>query len=410
MEFLADELLEDIERIRRIAIVPTLLDVICETTGMGFAAVARVTSTKWVTCSVRDDIQFGLNPGSELMLATTICDEIRQSYQPVIINHVAEDEQFHNHHTPLMYGFQSYISYPIVLKSGELFGTLCAIDPKPADLKNAKVQGLFTAFADLISFHLQQIELLDESDKAVRNLSRQLFNSMDENRQYRHISSHTLQEPLRKLRIFSGMLVDAIKDSSQEKAEYLAARIYSSSERFSSMINDLSNFSVLDSNETATEPTSLDTALEVACSQLSVQIQEKLATIQAEKLPTIQAFPAQIELLFYHLIQNSLKFSRRDVSPVISISCRRPALSADHQPMDKQYIEILIEDNGIGIDSNQVERIFDMFSQLSSEPTGLGDGFGLTYCRKIIRNHNGLIKIQSEIDKGTTISITLPDH
>lgn len=147
--------------------IGTLLDVVCQTTGMGFAAVARVTQDRWIACSVRDEIQFGLVPGSELPVETTICNEIRDSQQAVIIDHVAESETFCQHPTPLLYGFQSYISFPIFLKNGEFFGTLCAIDPSPAQLDNAKVKGLFSLFADLIAFHLQQLELLEQSQQTL---------------------------------------------------------------------------------------------------------------------------------------------------------------------------------------------------------------------------------------------------
>lgn len=410
MDFLDDTLIDDIARIQAIAIVPTLLDVICETTGMGFAAVARVTDSRWITCSVRDDIQFGLTPGSELKLETTICNEISQSHQAVIIDHVDKSEAFCNHHTPLMYGFQSYISYPIMLKSGAFFGTLCAIDPKPADLENAKIKGMFAAFADLISFHLQQSALLEESDKAVRNLSRQLSNTIDENRQYQHISHHSLQEPLRKLRVFSNMVVQAVKEKEQEKAEYLALRIQSNAEKFSVMIRDLSEYSLLKVGEDVLEETNLDAAMAVAVSQLSVQIQEKGVRIDAEKLPAIQAFPTQIEQVFYHLLHNAIKFSTRNEKPVIAISCRVLGSSdySDQQLPYRNYIEILIKDNGIGIDDTQLERIFDMFSQLPTLPARLGEGFGLTFCRKIIRNHQGFIKAQSKLNQGTTISVVLP--
>ena len=81
---------------------------------MGFAAVARVTEDRWIACSVKDDIAFGLKPDGELQIATTICHEIRQNGQLVVIDHVAEDGAFKDHHTPRMYGFQSYISVPIV--------------------------------------------------------------------------------------------------------------------------------------------------------------------------------------------------------------------------------------------------------------------------------------------------------
>src|SRR5271156_1920408 len=95
----------DVESVSRIAAVPTILDVVCRTTGMGFAAVARVTEDRWVACSVLDRIGFGLKPGGELQVETTICHEIRQSREPVIINDVAEDQDWRHHATPARYGF-----------------------------------------------------------------------------------------------------------------------------------------------------------------------------------------------------------------------------------------------------------------------------------------------------------------
>src|SRR4051812_45768883 len=103
----------DVAAIARIDAVPTILEAVCRTTGMGFAAVARVTEERWIACAVRDEIAFGLGPGGELKVATTICDEIRDSGEPVVIDHVAEDESFCGHSTPALYGFESYISVPI---------------------------------------------------------------------------------------------------------------------------------------------------------------------------------------------------------------------------------------------------------------------------------------------------------
>jgi GAF domain-containing protein len=98
---------------------------------MGFAAVARVTEDRWVACSVLDEIDFGLKAGGELRLETTICHEIRQTREAVVIDNFAEDHIYCKHATPAMYGFQSYISVPIVLANDSFFGTLCAIDPQP---------------------------------------------------------------------------------------------------------------------------------------------------------------------------------------------------------------------------------------------------------------------------------------
>ena len=122
----------DVAALAEIDAVPKMLELVCHATGMGFSAVARVTEDRWIACMVRDGIAFGLKPGGELDVKTTICDEVRTNRELVAIDHVAEDDRYCTHHTPGMYGFQSYISVPIVLPNGEFFGTLCAIDPNPA--------------------------------------------------------------------------------------------------------------------------------------------------------------------------------------------------------------------------------------------------------------------------------------
>lgn len=143
-----------VEAIRAIDVVPTMLDTVCRVTGMGFAAVARVTDERWIACRVLDEIAFGLLPGGELVLETTICNEIRDSRQAVVIPDVVADDHYRNHHTPARYGFRSYISFPILLPGGQFFGTLCAIDPEPRNLDRPEVQNIFRMFADLIGFHL----------------------------------------------------------------------------------------------------------------------------------------------------------------------------------------------------------------------------------------------------------------
>ena len=155
-----DSVADDVAAVGKIDAVPTILEVVCRTTGLGFSAVARVTEERWVACAVRDEIAFGLQPGGELQVETTICDEIRDSGQLVVIDNVAEDEVFCGHPTPRMYGFQSYISVPIYRPDGRFFGTLCAIDPRPARLNTPETVGMFKLFADLIGFHLDVQERL----------------------------------------------------------------------------------------------------------------------------------------------------------------------------------------------------------------------------------------------------------
>ncbi|WP_254066669.1 GAF domain-containing protein [Acidisoma sp. S159] len=151
--------------IRRIDAVPMILNVICRTTGMGFAAVARVTDDQWIACNLLDKINFGLKPGGELKIETTICSEIQRDGAAVVIDHVDLDPRYSQHHTPKLYGFQSYISVPIIRADGSMFGTLCAIDPQPRQLKAPATEAMFKAFADLIASHLDAQDYSDARDK-----------------------------------------------------------------------------------------------------------------------------------------------------------------------------------------------------------------------------------------------------
>ncbi len=151
----------------RLDVVPKILDVVCEVTGLGFSAVARVTDSQWVACAVRDRIGFGLVPGDELRVETTICHEIRASRQLVVIDDVRSDPLYCAHPTPRMYGLRSYISVPIVTEDGRFFGTLCAISPEPARLNTPATVGMFTLFADLIAMHLDARDSVAGLERAV---------------------------------------------------------------------------------------------------------------------------------------------------------------------------------------------------------------------------------------------------
>ncbi|HZX80221.1 MAG TPA: GAF domain-containing protein [Lysobacter sp.] len=158
----------DVAAIRRIEAVPRILRAVTEITGMRFAAVARVTETRWTACAVRDELGFGLEPGGELELETTICNEIRQHQQAVVFGHAREHPIYAQHHTPKLYGLESYISVPIFRAGGEFFGTLCAIDSRPADVEAPGVLPSLELFAELIGL---QLELVEDLDTARRGLT-----------------------------------------------------------------------------------------------------------------------------------------------------------------------------------------------------------------------------------------------
>ena len=136
--------------------ISNILEVICDTTGMGFAAVACITDTQWIACAVRDEINFGLKAGRGLVLETTLCNEIRQHYKPIVIDHVEKDVFYRSHHAPRIYGFQSCISVPIFFKNGKFFGVLCAIHSEPSNLKNSSAEKMFMLFSGVIATQLEK--------------------------------------------------------------------------------------------------------------------------------------------------------------------------------------------------------------------------------------------------------------
>jgi GAF domain-containing protein len=142
--------LADDERLRAI------LREICDATGMGFAAVARVTEHQWIACQVEDKIEFGLDPGDELKIRETICDEIRDSGQAVVFDDASDDIKWSRHPVPVIYGFKSYCSFPVYLEDGSFFGTLCAIDPAPRHVTDDAVVEMFSTYAKQVGAILSE--------------------------------------------------------------------------------------------------------------------------------------------------------------------------------------------------------------------------------------------------------------
>jgi GAF domain-containing protein len=134
----------------------TVLHEVCTATGMGFAAIARVTEQQWIACQVVDKIDFGLDPGDELKIRQTICDEIRDSGEAVVFDDASDDIKWSRHPVPVIYGFKSYASFPVYLDDGTFFGTLCAIDPEPRKVNDDAIIALFTALAKKVGHILSE--------------------------------------------------------------------------------------------------------------------------------------------------------------------------------------------------------------------------------------------------------------
>lgn len=384
--------LADVEAINSIPIVPNLLEVICRTTGMGFAAIARVTDEKWITCGVRDEILFGLRPGDELKLETTICHEIRQSGSLVVIDHVDQDENFRNHHTPAMYGFQSYISVPIIRKDGSFFGTLCAIDPKPAQLNNTAIIGMFNLFADLISFHLNSIEQL-----AITNAKLEEERKIAELReQFIAILGHDLRNPVGAILNSAQLLMRMPLD---ERSIRVANIIKDSSYRMKALIDNMLDFAsgrlgggiILHKN--INEP--MEQILQQIITELSIIWPERNIEVEFDLTEPVNADGKRIAQLFSNLLSNALTHGKADAPVQVTIKSKNGEF------------ELAVTNSGDKISTAAMERLFNPFFRGEVKSGKQGLGLGLYIASEIANAYNGSLNVTST-DIATRFTFSMP--
>jgi len=169
----ADPRLDDVAALLAMPAVPGMLELASAMTGMRFVAVARVTADRWTACAVHDHLDFGLRPGEDLVLETTICDEIREHRHLVQFDQASTHPVFSSHPTPALYGFESYISVPMFRRDGGFHGTLCALDPNPSRLDAATVKA-FEILAGVIGAQLEVPEASAEAGQKVPSMSEAL--------------------------------------------------------------------------------------------------------------------------------------------------------------------------------------------------------------------------------------------
>ena len=358
---------------------------------MGFAAVARVTKDRWVACAVRDEIAFGLLPGGELDVKTTICDEIRDSGRPVIIDHVAEDENFRDHHTPRIYGLQSYISMPIILPSGEFFGTLCAIDPRPARLNTPEVVGMFKNFAQLIAFHLDAQERAAKQDAAL--LDAQEAAKLRE--QFVAILAHDLRNPLASIDAGVGLI---LRRQPDEKTRSVAERIRNSVKRMASLIDDTLDFAKarlgvgfqLERDLSAPLSEHLDQVVRELRDVYENPIETRIALTQP-----VDCDPRRIAQVASNLVANAAKHGAPNGLIRVSAST------------DEKGFELTVANEGEPIDEIVAQQLFQPFFRGNAQSSNQGLGLGLYIASEIARAHGGKITVASSKEE-TRFTLHIP--
>jgi signal transduction histidine kinase len=382
----------DIDAIQRIDAVPRILEIVCRSTGMGFAAVARVTDGKWICCAVRDEIEFGLQPGGELVVETTICHEIRQSHRAVAIDHVAEDEVFSGHHTPAQYGFQSYISVPILLTDGAFFGTLCAIDPRPAKVNNPETIGTFKLFAELIASHLSAIDRLEQSE-ATLSSERQTSELRE---QFIAVLGHDLRNPLAAMAAGARMIGKA---KSLEDTAEIASLMQSSIIRMAQLIDNVLDFARgrlgggLTLNRDTNEP--LDGVLNQVVAELrSGHANRKIETHFNLTRP-VKSDPQRIGQLFSNLVGNAITHGSPD-KPIVARATTQNGT-----------FELSVTNAGDPIPAAAMAQLFQPFYRGTVKRSLQGLGLGLFIASEIARAHGGTLDVKSSADE-TRFTFRMP--
>lgn len=359
---------------------------------MGFAAIARVTDDRWIACGVRDEIEFGLQPGGELKIETTICNEIREHRTVVVIDNVAEDPIYAEHHTPALYGLQSYISMPIVMPDGTFFGTLCAIDPQPRKVNTPQILGTFKLFAELIAFHLDAHQKLAVSQASLATE----VQTGETREQFIAVLGHDLRNPLAS--VSAGLrMVGKTEDIS--KIRSLTSMMQASIERMSGLIDDVLDFArgrlggglAVESQVTG----DLHVILEEVVTELrtSHTDQELVSEIAIEG--DVRCDNARIAQMLSNLVANALTHGADD----------RPVVVRAHTTADT--FELSVSNSGEAIPPEVAKELFKPFVRGAVRPTQQGLGLGLYICAEIAKAHGGRLDAASTAEE-TRFTFKMP--
>lgn len=375
-----------VDAIAQISAVPTILDVVCRTTGMRFAAVARVTTDRWIACGVQDNLAFGLEPGGELKIETTICNEIRDHRQPVIIDNVAEDPLYCGHHTPAHYGLQSYISMPITLADGSFFGTLCAIDTVPRTLNTPEIVGMFQLFANLIAFHLDAHDRMDQERQ-----------SSELREQFIAVLGHDLRNPLASLDAGTRMLQRTVAD---DKGKTVLALMQNSISRMSGLIDNVLDFargrlgggiSIEQADRVPLRPVLEQVVAELKMANPGRRIEADLAEAM------VRCDEGRVGQLLSNLLANAL--THGDPEAPIRI---RSAISGGR-------FELTVSNTGEPIPEAVVKDLFKPFVRASAKANLEGLGLGLYISSEIAKAHRGFLQVTSTQEE-TRFTFQMPQQ
>ena len=383
----------DLATIARINAVPAILQVICETTGMRFAAVARVTENNWTACAVLDNLGFGLGVGGELDVATTLCHEIRGSHQTIVIDKASEDARYCHHPTPRLYRFESYISVPVFRTNGSFFGTICALDPAPAALTGSAIQPMMESFARLLTIQIESEEAAQQTEAA---LKKELAIA-ELREQFIAVLGHDLRNPLFAITAGAELLVKRLGDA---RSRTIAEHILASGRRATELVRDVLDFArgrlgngIMVNIQPCPD---LDTALRQVASELQRVYPQRVIRLHINDLSGMCCDRERITQLLSNLLANALNHG--DANSPVDVSAR----------IEQQVFTLGVHNQGAPIAPAVMAQLFQPFSRPLDGAPQSGLGLGLYIANQIALAHGGRMEVVSSREAGTLFSLRLP--
>lgn len=383
----------DVEMISRIPAVQSMLKMVLDETGMGFAAVARVTDTTWLACAVLDRIGFGLKAGQTLELKTTLCHDSRLSRAPIVVDDFQADPTYRSHHTPAIYGLQSYISVPVVLPDGTYFGNLCAIHPYPAKVSELRVVRMFEVFAKLIAMQIdgdarQAIAEASLTDERASSALREQFIA---------VLGHDLRNPLGAVDATAEFLVRGTEPFDRVA---LGLRLKRTVVRMTRLIDDVLDFArgrLGDGIALTAEPVSgLDKLIRSAVDELhdAHPGQQIVSEISVNGIVVCDA--ARLQQVVSNLLGNAISHGARGETITLVAS------------LERGFLTISVANFGDPIPDEVIHRIFEPYWRPPGSAAGGGLGLGLYICKQIVEAHGGTLTVVSNREDGTRFTALIP--
>ncbi len=263
-----------------------------------------------------------------------------------------------------------------------------------------------------------EVEIKDRilTEEKVNALNKQLLDNIHQlestNKEldrFAYMASHDLQEPLRKIRIFSERIQIKYAQELDAEGRLYIDKTQSACERMQNLINDILAFSKINVEKELMIHSDINSIIEEVLLDMELEITEKKAVVEVERIPKLNVHPRLIKPLFQNLISNSLKYSRKEIAPVVKISAKldEPLKHSDSTGVRK-FCRIKVEDNGVGFEQEYADQVFTMFKRLHVGGEYQGTGIGLAICKKIVEQHNGFISVKSAVNKGSAFIISLP--